>query len=126
MTEGTSTDSRAAHLLPITLPVPAAPALGAWHSRGLCVGEDPEVFFPSHGDPGAAARQICALCPVRNECLRYATAADEFGIWGGLDQEERRKLKRREQRRSAAARSSCGTRAARPAAPSDSAQVRET
>jgi WhiB family redox-sensing transcriptional regulator len=103
MTEGTSTDSRPVHLLLITMPDPAAPALGEWHSRGLCVGEDPEVFFPSHGDPGAGARTICAACLVRNECLSYAKEADEFGIWGGLDQHERRNLKRREQRRNAAA-----------------------
>jgi WhiB family transcriptional regulator, redox-sensing transcriptional regulator len=106
MTEGTCTDSSPVHLLPITMPGPAAPALGEWQSRGLCAGEDPEVFFPSRGDPGAAARQICAACLVRHECLGYATAADEFGIWGGLDQQERRNLKRREKRRHAAARAS--------------------
>ena len=106
MTEGTSTGSRPVPLLLITMPAPAAPALGEWHSRGLCVGEDPEVFFPSHANPGAAARQVCAACPVRHECLIYATVADEFGIWGGLDQQERRNLKRREQRRNAAARAS--------------------
>jgi WhiB family redox-sensing transcriptional regulator len=106
MSEGTSTDSTPVRLLPITMPGPASPALGKWHSRGLCVGEDPEVFFPSHGDPGAAARTICAFCLVRKECLIYATAADELGIWGGLDQQERRNLKRRQQRRNAAARAS--------------------
>ena len=106
MPEGTSTDSRPVHLLPIAMPGPAAPALGAWHSRGLCIGEDPEVFFPSRSDPGAGARRICATCSVRKECLSYATAADEFGIWGGLDQQERRNLKRRQQRRNAAARDS--------------------
>jgi Transcription factor WhiB len=61
-----------------------------WHGRGLCVGDDPDAFFPSHGDPGMRAREICAACPVRADCLKYATAADEFGIWGGLDQGERR------------------------------------
>ena len=85
------------------MPGPAASALGEWHSRGLCVGEDPEAFFPSHGDPGTGARQVCAACRVRDECLSYATAADELGIWGGLNQQERRNLKRREQRRNAAA-----------------------
>ena len=106
MTKGTSTGIRPVHLLPITMPGPAVPALGAWHSCGLCIGEDPDVFFPSHGDPGAEARTICTACPVVKECLSYATAADEFGIWGGLDQRERRNLKRREQRRNAAARTS--------------------
>jgi len=40
---------------------------------------------------------------VRVDCLRYATAADEFGIWGGLDQQERRNLKRKRQRLAIAA-----------------------
>ena len=98
MTEGTSTDSRPVGLHPITMPCPVAPAAGDWHGRGLCVGQDPELFFPSHCAPGTNARKICAACSVRNECLNYATAADEFGIWGGLDQQERRKLKRRRRR----------------------------
>ena len=104
MPERASNSCTPVQLLPITMPGPSASPLGGWHSRGLCVGEDPEVFFPSRGAPGAEARQICAVCPVRNECLNYATAADEFGIWGGLDQQERRNLKRRQQRRNAAVR----------------------
>ena len=104
MPERASNSSTSIQLLPITLPDPSAPALGEWHSRGLCVGADPEVFFPSHGDPGTGARRVCAACRVRNECLSYATAADEFGIWGALDQQERRNLKRRLQRRNAAGR----------------------
>jgi WhiB family redox-sensing transcriptional regulator len=102
MPEGTSTDSRPVRLLPITMPGPVAPALGEWRNSSLCVGEDPDVCFPFRGGPGAAARAICAACPVRDECLMYATAADEFGIWGGLDQQERRNRKRREHRRNAA------------------------
>jgi WhiB family transcriptional regulator, redox-sensing transcriptional regulator len=55
------------------------------------------------------AREICAACPVRADCLKYATAADEFGIWGGLDQEERRSLSRRQRRKKdAAARTKAG------------------
>jgi WhiB family redox-sensing transcriptional regulator len=103
MPEGTRTGSRHARLLPVTMPGPPAAALGEWHSRGLCAGEDPEVFFPSHGHPGTEARQVCAACRVRSDCRDYATAADEFGIWGGLDQQERRNLKRRRQRKKAAA-----------------------
>jgi WhiB family redox-sensing transcriptional regulator len=101
MLEDTSTD-RSVRLLPITMPAPVASALGEWNGRGLCVGEDPEVFFPSHGEPGTDAREICAACPVRGDCLNYATEADEFGIWGGLDQQERRNLKRRRRRMEAA------------------------
>jgi WhiB family transcriptional regulator, redox-sensing transcriptional regulator len=86
-------DSASVQLLTIVMPAPAAPFVSEWHGRGLCVGEDPEVFFPSNGDSGTKARQICAACGVRDDCLGYAIGADEFGIWGGLDQDERRKLR---------------------------------
>ena len=71
-------------------------ALGSWALRGLCSAADPEFFFPPRGDPAAEARQICARCPVRTECLEYALAAgEEFGVWGGLDADERKNLARR-------------------------------
>jgi WhiB family transcriptional regulator, redox-sensing transcriptional regulator len=102
MPEDTSIGSTAARPLPVVMLVAAAPALGDWHGRGLCVGEDLDVFFPSHGDPGSEARRICGLCQVRGDCLEYATEADEHGIWGGLDQEERRNRRKRQRRRTAA------------------------
>ncbi len=105
MTAMKSNDSASVRLLPIVMSAPAIPSLGEWHRQGLCAGGDPDVFFPSHGDPGTQARQICAACAVRDDCLGYAIAADEFGIWGGLDQDERRNLKRRQRRKKATA---CG------------------
>jgi WhiB family transcriptional regulator, redox-sensing transcriptional regulator len=102
MREGTCTDSTSVGPLAITMPGPSAPALGEWHGRGLCAANDPDDFFPSNGDPGMNGRRICAACPVRDDCLNYAIAADELGIWGGLDQQERRNLKRKRQRRKAA------------------------
>ena len=42
------------------------------------------------------AKKVCVSCDVRGECLEYALEKDErFGIWGGLSERERRKLKRR-------------------------------
>jgi WhiB family redox-sensing transcriptional regulator len=76
------------------MPEALAPGFpGSWSQHAICVGEDPEIFFPSYGDPSAAARRVCANCPVRIDCLEYAVDADEFGIWGGLDQEQRRSLR---------------------------------
>ena len=69
-------------------------SLWPWPQLATCNGENPDLFFPAHGDPGTKARGICAHCPVQQECLEYATEADEFGIWGGLDREQRRALRR--------------------------------
>jgi WhiB family redox-sensing transcriptional regulator len=102
MPDGTSTNDTVVRPLPVTMPCPTAPAVGDWHGRGGCVGEDPDVFFPSHGVPGTKARKICAACTVREQYLDYAVEADEFGIWGGLDQQERRNLRRRRRRQQAA------------------------
>jgi len=63
-----------------------------WRERAICPGEDPEIFFPVFGDPAIEARLLCTNCPVRLECLQYAMEADEHGIWGGLDREQRRAL----------------------------------
>jgi WhiB family transcriptional regulator, redox-sensing transcriptional regulator len=108
MTYRTFADSTAARLVPIVMPGPTTLSLGEWHARGLCVGADPEIFFPSHGDPGTEARQVCADCGVLDDCLKYSTDADEFGIWAGLDQQQRRALRKRQQRREAATLSRTG------------------
>jgi WhiB family transcriptional regulator, redox-sensing transcriptional regulator len=85
--------STAVRLLPVVLPEAVPDFPGTWSDRAICRGEDPNTFFPAHGDPGTRARQVCVNCPVQIDCLEYATAADESGIWGGLDQEQRRALR---------------------------------
>ncbi|GGM01369.1 hypothetical protein GCM10011594_21780 [Nakamurella endophytica] len=66
-----------------------------WHDRALCAQTDPEAFFPEKGGSTREAKKICTGCEVRAECLSYALANDErFGIWGGLSERERRRLKR--------------------------------
>jgi WhiB family redox-sensing transcriptional regulator len=66
-----------------------------WHERALCAQTDPEAFFPEKGGSTREAKKICTGCEVRAECLSYALANDErFGIWGGLSERERRRLKR--------------------------------
>ena len=66
-----------------------------WHERALCAQTDPEAFFPEKGGSTREAKKICTGCEVRAECLTYALAHDErFGIWGGLSERERRRLKR--------------------------------
>ncbi|SDO88496.1 transcription factor WhiB [Actinopolyspora xinjiangensis] len=66
-----------------------------WQERALCAQTDPEAFFPEKGGSTREAKRICAGCEVRSECLEYALEHDErFGIWGGLSERERRRLKR--------------------------------
>lgn len=68
----------------------------AWQERALCAQTDPEAFFPEKGGSTREAKNVCAACEVREQCLEYALANDErFGIWGGLSERERRKLRRR-------------------------------
>lgn len=68
----------------------------AWQSDALCSQTDPEAFFPEKGGSTRDAKRICGSCDVRGECLEYALQNDErFGIWGGMSERERRKLKRR-------------------------------
>jgi WhiB family redox-sensing transcriptional regulator len=66
-----------------------------WQERALCAQTDPEAFFPEKGGSTREAKRICSGCEVRAECLEYALAQDErFGIWGGLSERERRRLRR--------------------------------
>lgn len=67
-----------------------------WQTDALCAQTDPEAFFPEKGGSTRDAKRICTSCDVRDACLEYALQNDErFGIWGGLSERERRKLKRR-------------------------------
>ncbi len=66
-----------------------------WQELALCAQTDPEAFFPEKGGSTREAKRVCMSCDVRQECLEYALANDErFGIWGGLSERERRRLKR--------------------------------
>lgn len=72
----------------------------SWRSRSACRDSDPDVFFPI-GVTGNAleqietARRICTACTVARECLEFALATNqEAGIWGGMTEEERRKLRK--------------------------------
>jgi WhiB family transcriptional regulator, redox-sensing transcriptional regulator len=66
-----------------------------WSARAACRDADPELFFPvGHSAiaelQAAIALQICAICPVRRRCLRWALDHDEIsGVWGGTTEAER-------------------------------------
>ncbi len=72
-----------------------------WRGRALCADEDPELWFPV-GTSGTAtaravlAKNICRRCTVRRSCLERAEEIGALdGIWGGLDADERRRLRAR-------------------------------
>jgi WhiB family redox-sensing transcriptional regulator len=67
----------------------------AWQTDALCAQTDPEAFFPEKGGSTRDAKKICTTCEVKAQCLDYALSNDErFGIWGGLSERERRRLRR--------------------------------
>lgn len=84
--------------LALVLPLPPE-----WVADALCAQTDPDAFFPEKGGSTAAAKRTCVQCPVRERCLAYAMEHGErYGIWGGLSDRERRRLRRNQQGREAA------------------------
>lgn len=91
-------------MTPADIPV----ALGVCHlaapdwSSAACLIEDPELFFPISARPDrrtAEAKAVCGTCPVRDDCLTYATETrQQHGVWGGLSEDERRAIARRAER----------------------------
>jgi WhiB family transcriptional regulator, redox-sensing transcriptional regulator len=67
----------------------------SWPDLAACAEADPEVWYPEKGGSTREAKQVCRGCDVRAECLLYALEHDErWGIWGGLSEIERRRVKR--------------------------------
>ncbi|MGI8663089.1 MAG: WhiB family transcriptional regulator [Acidimicrobiales bacterium] len=66
-----------------------------WQSLAACTGADPDLFFPDRGELALAAKVVCAVCPVREQCLAHALVFHEdHGVWGGTTPTERRRLRR--------------------------------
>lgn len=72
-----------------------------WRQEAACLSHASDLFFPA-GETGQAvhviamAKEICRDCPVGSECLFYAVSTGQrFGIWGGTDENDRRRLRRR-------------------------------
>ena len=72
------------------------PAEQAWQRQANCMGVDPDLFFPERGASTREAKEVCRGCVVQEDCLEYALAnSEKFGIWGGLSERERRRIRRR-------------------------------
>ena len=67
----------------------------SWQMQANCLGVDPDLFFPERGASTKEAKAVCRGCQVREDCLEYALAnGEKFGIWGGLSERERRRIRR--------------------------------
>lgn len=73
----------------------------AWQRQAACRGEHAPAFFPppyfERKDVRLTrerlAKSICQACPVAEDCLQYALRTREpHGVWGGLNESERRQL----------------------------------
>lgn len=74
------------------------PPPSSWKIHAACRGLGPERFFPGRGEDQTAVLRICAGCPVRLACQDYGMTAPTLlqGIWGGLNERQRRKRRARE------------------------------
>ena len=69
-----------------------------WRLSAACRDLDTAIFFPDSDNDAAAAKEVCASCPVREACLEFALVTrQDDGVWGGLDETERRRIRRRRQ-----------------------------
>lgn len=68
----------------------------SWEESARCRQHDPEIFFAPGVRSERKAKAICGRCPVSKDCLLFALESrTDFGIWGGLNGKERRRLLRR-------------------------------
>ncbi|MEW6470933.1 MAG: WhiB family transcriptional regulator [Actinomycetota bacterium] len=80
-----------------------SPAPGAWVRRAACRGLPTDRFFSDDPVQTDAARAVCRDCAVRDDCAAYAMALPGIGgIWGGLSETDRRRIRRRRGRHSGA------------------------
>ncbi len=71
-----------------------------WHADGACQDLDTEMFFhpdnergPQRAEREAAAKAVCATCPVVAQCAAWALRTREpYGIWGGLSESDREEV----------------------------------
>lgn len=83
-------------------PIPNTPP-----ENGACKGHDVEMWFPLRDmkrtrdfnrkvdERSAEAKAICMTCEVREKCLEYSLYYEPYGIWGGLDEQERHRIRLR-------------------------------
>lgn len=69
----------------------------SWQQDASCQEVDPDIFFSDSEEIQYGAKTICSGCPVLYQCLEYSFVnKEEYGIWGGLSKDERKKILRRQ------------------------------
>lgn len=71
--------------------------------KGICNESVASLFFAPYKEPAnqrstrvRLAKEVCAACPVIEECAEYAIEAqEEYGVWGGMNEKERNAFRRR-------------------------------
>ena len=76
-----------------TFTIPIKDHYNLWED-GLCRQTSQELFFPEKGEVATPAKKVCKQCPVKEACLEHALKKHEYGIWGGLSEQERKNLKK--------------------------------
>jgi WhiB family transcriptional regulator, redox-sensing transcriptional regulator len=70
-----------------------------WQEQAACRDADADLFFAADEARRREALTLCAACPVRVECLEHAIVHREtYGVWGGTDEHERKRLVRQRRR----------------------------
>lgn len=66
-----------------------------WRDYAACRGDDPAIYFFEDTSPNHQARRTCYTCPVRIDCLEYATEHEkDWGVWAGVTARVRLTLRR--------------------------------
>ncbi|HEV7887100.1 MAG TPA: WhiB family transcriptional regulator [Acidimicrobiales bacterium] len=67
-----------------------------WKQKAACRDLDTSLFFPDSESDAPEALEVCAICPVRDECLEFALSTRQHdGVWGGTTESERKRIRRR-------------------------------
>lgn len=79
----------------IPVSIDSQPESELWQEYANCLGVDPDLFFPERGASTKEAKAVCRGCVVKDQCLEYAlNNSEKFGIWGGMSERERRRIRR--------------------------------
>lgn len=63
-----------------------------WSLEGLCQRVDPEEFFQTK--QSKVQMRICEECPVFELCRDYAMLHEDYGVWGGTTDRQRKKFRK--------------------------------